>query len=47
MITNEIMIYLEYLVNSPSELEGHTPESNLTLKQINDDKGNIVYNMEV
>jgi hypothetical protein len=44
---DESMMYLEYVVNSPSELAMHTPDSDLTLKWINDDKENLVYNMEV
>ena len=38
MMIDEIMMYLEYIANSPSELEMHTLDSDLTLKQINDDK---------
>jgi hypothetical protein len=41
------MMYLEYDANSPSELGAHTHESDLTLKQINYDKGKLVYNLEV
>jgi hypothetical protein len=47
MMTNERMMYLEYDANSPSELAMHTLDFDLTLKWINDDKENLVYNMEV
>ena len=40
-------MYLEYTVKSPSEFATHTPEFDLTLKQIDGDKGNLMYNMEV
>jgi hypothetical protein len=41
MMTNEFMRYLEYVANSPSELAAHTPNFDLTLKQIDGDKGNL------
>jgi hypothetical protein len=44
MMKNECMRYLEYVANSPSELEAHTPDFDLTLKHIDGDKGNLVYN---
>ena len=47
MMTNECMRYLEYAVNSPSELATHTPDFELTLKQMDGDKRNLVYNLEV
>jgi hypothetical protein len=34
-------------MNSTSELATHTPDFDLTLKRIDDDKGNFVYNLEV
>ena len=47
MMIDESMMYLEYVANSPSELAAHTPDSDLKLQHINDDKENLVYNMEV
>ena len=47
MMIDESMMYLEYVANSPSELAAHTPDSDLTLKHINYDNENLLYNMEV
>ena len=44
-MTHESMMYLEYAANSPSELATHTHDFELTLEQIDDDKGNFVYNL--
>jgi hypothetical protein len=47
MMKNECMRYLEYTTNSPSELAAHTPNFDLTLKQMDGDKEKLVYNLEV
>jgi hypothetical protein len=41
------MRHLEYDANSPSKLASHTLDFDLTLKQMDGDKRNLVYNLEV
>jgi hypothetical protein len=42
MMINECMRYLEYVVNSHSELASHTIDFDLTFKQIDGDKETCV-----
>jgi hypothetical protein len=47
MMINECMRYLEYVVNSPSELVAHITDSDLTFKWMDGDKEKLGYKLEV